>query len=276
MDAVIVVRKFGIPQNRPVLRLLSRESISFEENQHLRPLELIGVFRSSQSGSESHEVIPFLDFVRLLSEENHTASRAVLKAGFLDFLVRIHANFTFDSAPTVIYACDLVLTVLTSHLPLELKTISVHHRMNIVWPRLQTHMFPLSRRSKHLTRYTAKMRRATWKVAEKHLIFQRLCEIEVVVMSYEDQHSREDLFDVCLDLMALSWGFRILSLLNDNSLLYSSNHHQRDISKPAFSLLLECIARGGDFWVALMDAIGNLASDIEIVDIFYRIVYPLS
>ncbi|THU86263.1 hypothetical protein K435DRAFT_370688 [Dendrothele bispora CBS 962.96] len=64
-----------------------------ETNFNLKErLELLAVYRSSQSPRETHDAIPFIVFISQLAETKADARRAVVDAGFLRFLATVHKH----------------------------------------------------------------------------------------------------------------------------------------------------------------------------------------
>ncbi|KAL0573435.1 hypothetical protein V5O48_008529 [Marasmius crinis-equi] len=202
-----------------------------ETSQVLSYPELILVYRASQSTTERHEIIPFLDFVSQVAQKRSFIRQAVLAAGYLTLLTDIHRHYNVESAlEAIIAAREALVVFLDNPEPLE------HHRMDLVWPRATSNI-PMTRKSLELATLTPNKRKLAWMSAERARIRERLCEIQVILEMpiYHHEGCQADLFDLCFDLVVL--------------------HHleeiDRTLAEVAFSHLVRCVAVGGALGEAL-------------------------
>ncbi|KAG7093953.1 hypothetical protein E1B28_007586 [Marasmius oreades] len=214
--------------------------------------DLISVYRSSQSPAELHEVIPFLSFTTSLARKGPAVGRAVIEAGFLSFLTKLHQNYDVrDSIEPVVAARDALEVLMEDH-----DALLEQYRMDLIWPR-GTSTIPLTRRSLELANLTPDKRTVSWRNAESSWIRERLCEIQVILEmpTYHDAKCKTDLFDVCLDLVTFH------------------DFHDRVLAQQSFTLLLQCIAIGGELRDALKAVLIHTSYE-QVLGVFYRMTYP--
>lgn len=165
-------------------------------------MELVAEYRSAQLPTEQHEVIPFLDFILQLSRMKTNPCRAILEAQFIPLLVEIHEYCDYKSAPQVVNQCVDIMAVFLETAGLDMQRLN-SHRMVLVWPRLGQ-VLPLSPRSRELANYTPRARRKLLATSTPSQVINRLCEIEVLLLTPEYHGKCEkDFFDMCLDLLEL-------------------------------------------------------------------------
>ncbi|KAF9269060.1 hypothetical protein L218DRAFT_417445 [Marasmius fiardii PR-910] len=236
------------------------------DDSHLQPAdtsqvlsypELISVYRSSQSPTETHEVVPFLDFITSLARKGPSVGRAVIDAGFLSLLTKLHQKYDArDKIEPVTAARDALEVLIEDH-----EALLDRHRMNLVWPR-RASITPLTRSSLELANLTPDQRKANWRSgAEREArIRERLCEIQVILEMpvYHDAKCQPDLFDVCLDLVTL----------------HNVENMDRTLAELVFSLLSRCIAIGGCIGDALKTVLVHTPYE-QILALFYHITYPI-
>lgn len=120
----------------------------------------------------------------------------------------MHRHCSFETTPEVIASCKRALSVLLDGLLLDgfSDTFSLR-RMDLVWPR-SSDLIPLSEHSLLLAEYTPRARQEALQTFSKSLVWDRLCEIEVIMSApvyfVDNPGTETDLFDVCIDLLHLS------------------------------------------------------------------------
>ncbi|KAK7056259.1 hypothetical protein VNI00_002812 [Paramarasmius palmivorus] len=220
--------------------------------------ELIAIYRTSQSSEEAHEIVPFLMFISHLSRDNHTARRAIIEAGFLEFLAAFHQHDPKTTTPSIAEARD-ILDVFVSDI--RLQKICELHRLNLIWPSGNSSV-PIMKYSREMANLTPNQRRVVWRKTERARIRERLCEIQVVMEmpAYLIHDCETDIFDMCFDLMTF---YKLMTETND-----------WDSRQLSFELITKCIAINSITSKALR-AVLALISFEENLSVFHRIVYSL-
>ncbi|KAF9078236.1 hypothetical protein BDP27DRAFT_1311018 [Rhodocollybia butyracea] len=200
-------------------------------------LELIAVYRSSLLPSEPHEILPFLDLMFQLAQEHESSCRAVIESGFLDTLVVICEQCTFDESPIVVTTVQQIIEKFCQ-CQRGWDVLRAPQRLDLVWPRVDP-VIPLSQISLAMTFKTPNLRKQSWLASSSKAIIHRLCEIAVILSMPE--------LRLKIDLDIKDANFTELSM----------------------SYISQIIALGGEIRLALEHVLSK-------VDFFYRIVHPLS
>ncbi|KAL0955335.1 hypothetical protein HGRIS_004218 [Hohenbuehelia grisea] len=224
--------------------------------------ELLELYKSSQSASAEHPLIPFLTFLQQLSEAGPDACHAIISGGYLNLLSDMYEYHSLDFgesddqsiiAASVITSCNSVLSTFLLQ-PEALKFLSDHSETRNLWPQKYKSLH-LSLHSRILSSFNPKMRRQTWRQADVSRILQRYSEIEVILRLHPVPRSMN--LHICIDLLE-----------------FLATTKEPKLKQRVLHLILRCVAMGNDFWSSF-HAVFQMHSYDTLLDLFYRIIYPL-
>ncbi|KAJ3762092.1 hypothetical protein EV360DRAFT_79654 [Lentinula raphanica] len=217
-------------------------------------LELIAEYRSSLLPSETHEVLPFIEFISRLAQEHENSCRAVIESGILDALSSVCEHCAL--APGVVTKVEHAIGVLmTCQRNWDIECAP--QRLDLVWPRSDVPSIPLGHSSSKMTHRAPNDRKILWQISASTAIIERLSEIAVIMGMPEVLSGCDsaDMFDLVFDLLVFCDDIRFTGL--------------------SMLCLVQIIAIGRQDLQRTLEIVLTLLPYHKKLDFFYRIIHPL-